>query len=94
MNKGHPVSRDAFAVLTQTNLAIHQFFADFRHDNEEMVPQVGFEPTTRCLEARNPKPCLLAALRHEYGIQRPANRHKAGSRIQVHSDACLPDYIG
>ena len=50
MNKGHPVSRDALAVLTQTNLAIQQFFADFRHDNEEMVPQVGFEPTTRCLE--------------------------------------------
>ena len=50
INKGHLVSRDALAVLTQTNLAIQQFFADFRHDNEEMVPQVGFEPTTRCLE--------------------------------------------
>ena len=50
-NKGQLVSRDAPAVLKQTNLATQQFFVDFRHENEEMVPPVGFEPTTRCLEA-------------------------------------------
>ena len=50
INKGHLVSRDAPAVLTQTNLAIQQFFVEFRRENKEMVPQVGFEPTTRCLE--------------------------------------------